>query len=115
MPPTQSARRVLVDVGAQTFTVEWSDGHVSVFPLDGLRRACPCATCRGHDQMHLPPDPMVFRLPALQHWTDVRVAPAGHIGLRITWDDGHDTGIYSWALLRAMCPCPACSSAGSTA
>ncbi len=23
----------------------------TVYPLDGLRRACPCATCQGHENM----------------------------------------------------------------
>lgn len=105
-----TARQVLIDTQAQTFTVHWADGHRSVFPLDGLRRACPCAACRGHGAMHQLPEPEVFRQPPRRRWDAVTAEAAGSIGLRLTWDDGHNTGLYSWERLRAMCPCAACSS-----
>ena len=28
--------------------------------------------------------------------------------VRITWDDGHNTGIYTFDHLRSLCPCPDC-------
>lgn len=115
MPSSPRAVRVTVDKEAQTFTIAWADGHLTSYPLDGLRRACPCAACQGHEGMNALPDPDVFRLPALMRWNEVRVEPAGAIGLRFTWDDGHNTGIYSWTRLRAMCPCDACLARRSTA
>ena len=105
-----TARQVLIDTQAQTFTVVWADGHQSVFPLDGLRQACPCAACQGHGAMHRLPAPELFRQPPRRRWENLRAEPAGSIGLRLTWDDGHNTGLYSWERLRAMCPCAACSS-----
>lgn len=106
-----TVKSVLVDVEAQTFILNWADGHQSCYPLDGLRRACPCVSCRGgHEQMGALPDPEIFHLPALQQWHAVKVEPSGSIGLRITWDDGHNTGIYTWERLRAMCLCDLCKS-----
>jgi DUF971 family protein len=32
----------------------------------------------------------------------------GSYGLRIRWSDGHDTGIYTFELLRKCCGCPRC-------
>jgi DUF971 family protein len=32
----------------------------------------------------------------------------GSYGLRIRWSDGHDTGIYTFELLRKRCGCPRC-------
>ncbi len=58
--------------------------------------------------MHLLPDPAIFRVPALVQWRRVKVEVAGSIGLRLTWDDGHNSGIYTWGRLRAMCPCDQC-------
>ena len=110
MLPTLTATRITVDVAAQTFSIEWADGHHTMYPLDGLRRACPCATCQGHSHMNELPDPEIFRLPALMQWKALKVVPGGSIGLRLIWDDGHDTGIYSWERLRAMCPCEACTA-----
>ena len=59
--------------------------------------------------MHELPDPAIFLAPALTKWGKVRVEVAGSIGLRITWDDGHNSGIYTWERLRMMCPCTICS------
>ena len=95
----------IVRVGTQ---IASRDGHVGAHPYDELRGWCPCAACQGHEHMNALPDPAIFRVPALMRWTGVQVEPAGRIGLRFTWDDGHNTGIYSWARLRAMCPCDAC-------
>lgn len=110
MNDSPAAKRVSISEGDQTFSVDWTDGHTSVFPLDGLRRACPCAGCRGgHDKMKQLPDPRVFRQPPRRRWEDVRVEAVGSYGLRITWDDGHSDGIYTWEYLRAICPCTACT------
>ena len=111
--PSTLPRRVTVSTDDQTLAVDWSDGHVSVFPLDGLRRACPCATCMGgHEYMGQLPDPVVFRLPAVMRWNDVRVEQVGSYAIRIRWDDGHDAGIHTWKRLRAICPCDECAQPG---
>ena len=111
MDRSTTPTRVTIEKEAQTFVIEWADGHRTVYPLDGLRRACPCAACQGHGNMDRLPDPEIFRVPALTRWENLRAEPAGSIGLRLIWDDGHDTGIYSWERLRAMCPCASCSPA----
>ena len=36
----------------------------------------------------------------------------GNYALRIDWSDGHSTGLYSWKLLRALCPCERCAGRG---
>ena len=105
MPDTVTCLRVTVNRERQTFHIQWSDNRDCVFPLDGLRRACPCAGCQGHEKMHELPDPEIFQLPALMRWENVKVEVAGSVGLRLTWDDGHNSGIFTWERLRAMCPC----------
>ena len=54
--------------------------------------------------MHELPDPEIFRVPSLMRWDNVKAEVAGSVGLRLHWDDGHNSGIYTWARLRAMCP-----------
>ncbi len=104
LPDELTCQRLTINKEAQTLEVQWSDGHHCIFPLDGLRRACPCAACQGHEKMHELPDPEIFRLPALMQWNNVKIEIAGSVGVRLTWDDGHNSGIYTWARLRAMCP-----------
>jgi DUF971 family protein len=37
------------------------------------------------------------------------VEAVGLFGIRPSWKDGHNTGIYGLSLLRALCPCEECS------
>ena len=38
----------------------------------------------------------------------LNVEPVGYYAIRIHWNDGHNTGIYSYDHLRAICPCSEC-------
>jgi DUF971 family protein len=86
--------------GARRVVVLWEDGHESVFPLDYLRSWCPCAMCQGHEPQ--------ARYLDLRGQELVHVEGVGNYAVSLTWQDGHSTGIYSFRLLRALCPCPAC-------
>jgi DUF971 family protein len=89
-------------------TLTWSDGHVSVYSFALLRAACPCASCRGgHENMKSEPDEAVFAtdLPDSSETRLVNVSAVGSYAISITWEDGHDYGIYNWHYLRALCPC----------
>ena len=39
------------------------------------------------------------------------VEPVGNYALNLTWQDGHNTGIYPFRQLRALCPCAECGGA----
>ena len=102
---------ITADKGARAFTITWADGHTSVYPFGLLRAACPCAACRGgHAHMGAEPDPRVFGLepPEAPENRLVNVVAVGSYALSITWEDGHDYGIYNWHYLRALCPCVEC-------
>jgi DUF971 family protein len=102
--------------GPDGLLVDWDDGHRSVYAWLHLRKNCPCAGCR--DERERPADP--FRIlsatelaprPALE---PTRMEPVGHYAYKITWNDGHDTGIYTLEHLRELCECPACRPAASS-
>lgn len=100
---------ITVDRTRQELLITWKDAHTSIYPLDSLRRACPCAACSGgHDNMGTLPDPSLFSEPPRQQWLEVTIRPVGTYAIQITWDDGHDAGIHTWERLRAICPCTAC-------
>ena len=96
--------RISVDVKMQRLNIEWADDHVSVFPLDALRQACPCTECQGNaiERITKPGWLHIFR--QKNRWQNVNVEKAGSVGLRITWDDGHSGGIYRWERLRELQP-----------
>ena len=95
---------VSVDVKMQRLNIEWADGHVSVFPLDALRQACPCAECRGNEIERITKPGVLHIFRQTNRWQDVHVEKAGSVGLRITWDDGHSGGIYRWERLWELQP-----------
>jgi DUF971 family protein len=85
---------------ARRIVLTWDDGHVSVFPLDYLRSWCPCAGCQGHA-------PTASYL-GLVDQSLTQISAVGNYALTPSWADGHDTGIYSFRMLRQLCPCEAC-------
>jgi DUF971 family protein len=90
------------------FVVVWDDGHESYYPLESLRRACPCAACSG--------EPDLFgRMSggAPQHYVPASftlrsVERIGNYALQPNWNDGHTYGIWTYDRLRAVCPCEDC-------
>jgi DUF971 family protein len=111
---------ITLDRARHELAIEWRDGHESHFPLDGLREACPCASCRGgHENMGPEHDPDLLELRPARSYEVEHIDLVGKYALQITWDDGHNAGIYTWDYLRRICPCEACeaarNAAGSTA
>ncbi|MBX5496507.1 MAG: DUF971 domain-containing protein [Bryobacteraceae bacterium] len=93
--------------------IDWKDGHRSEYPLALLRDECPCATCTGahgtppqkSNYSNSSSDPFPIFKPALKM---LSVEEVGNYALRIHWNDGHQTGIYTWEFFRRLCPCPEC-------
>ena len=87
-----------IDVAKEVgVTVTYDDGYVAQFDLVTLRQGCPCATCRnirerGEDSWPRPGSPVPLRV---EH-----AELHGAWGLKFTWNDGHDTGIFPFELLR---------------
>ena len=81
--------------------IEWSDGHKGVYPVRVLRLNCPCAACVDEwtGVRRLKPDDVPMFIMAQD------IQPVGRYALQFTWSDGHDSGIYSYGLLRQLCQC----------
>jgi DUF971 family protein len=89
--------------------IAWNDGHESVYPLDVLRAICPCVSCRGgHDKMGPQHEPDILTLTPTHSYELRDMQLVGHYALQLWWDDGHNSGIYTWSLLRRNCACDAC-------
>lgn len=84
----------------------WSDGHVGVHRLRELRAACPCAHCV--DEWS---GKRIITLNEVPLTVDIQGAePIGRYATRFRWSDGHSTGLFTFARLRASCECPACEA-----
>jgi DUF971 family protein len=100
---------IVADKQKREIIIAWSDGHESHYPFDGLRAVCPCVECRGgHAQMGQPPDPEMVRDAPVTELNLEQVEAVGAYAIQFHWSDGHWTGIYTWEMLRAACPCPIC-------
>jgi DUF971 family protein len=92
-------------------TIDWRDGHRSEYELKYLRENCPCASCTGaHGGPSLKDraataDPFQMYKPAAKISA---VEPVGNYAIRLVWNDGHSTGIYTYEHLRLICPCVEC-------
>lgn len=102
--------KVKVDKSGGTgMSVLWRDGHQSHFPFRWLRDACPCATCHeAREKEGRAPGvakskprtllPLYEAPPAPKE-----IEPVGKYALKFIWNDGHESGIYSWDYLRNTC------------
>jgi DUF971 family protein len=77
------------DSGA-LFKVTFDDGVVGALSAERLREASPSA-----DKNRQPP-------PSGQPLAIVEVEQMGNYAVRIGFNDGHNTGIYTWRLLRSL-------------
>lgn len=90
-------------------TVTWSDGRVSVYPVEYLRRKSPSAEAKAFREEQEKNPLMVLPSSASGGGSDQpfradNAELVGHYALRIEFSDGHRTGLYTWAYLREIDP-----------
>lgn len=89
----------------QHLRIDWSDGTHSVYPIALLRKLCPCAGCRAFRAEQKRTRLTVLTTPPSQGpLKAVDASLVGNYALRISFSDGHDTGIYSFDYLREIAP-----------
>ena len=81
---------------SNTLELIYSDGNYLEFPSEFLRVYSPSAEVRGHrkEQEVLQAGKRNVRLKS--------VAPVGNYALKLEFDDGHNTGIFSWDYLMSL-------------
>jgi len=87
----------LNEVGRYAVGVQWTDGHDSIFPLENLRRYCPCDDCAGTARQAVGAEGQRMR----------QFTRFGEQAVFIEWADGHET-IYTTRQLRDICRCAYC-------
>jgi DUF971 family protein len=91
--------------------IEWASGTILRYTAKRLRDACPCATCRerrrGEEErsqkqtakggLGLP----ILSAAEARPLTIDAVRPVGNYAYNIMFSDGHNSGIFTLAMLRA--------------
>ena len=82
-----------VEDGGKQLRVRFEDMFEAVLSAELLRVESPSAEVQGHgpDQKQLVTDKALVTITGME--------AVGRYAVRLTFDDGHDTGIYSWVLL----------------
>lgn len=76
---------------SRTLELQYADGQQVSLPAEFLRVHSPSAEVQGHGQPILQTGKQNVALTG--------VAPAGNYALKLVFDDGHDSGLYSWDYL----------------
>ncbi len=87
-------------------SVRWSDGVESFYPIAYLRKMSPSAEMRElRKQMNS--NPLTILPDGMSGSANIVATDAemvGNYALKITFSDGHSTGLYSWSYLREIDP-----------
>jgi DUF971 family protein len=89
--------------GENRLLIEWSDGQRRSYSFRELRDRCPCASCR--EKRSQPPAGGLLTVLSPAETRPLKVLgmkPVGSYAYSIDFSDGHDTGIYTFELLREL-------------
>lgn len=73
--------------------IRYEDGAHFELPCEYLRVYSPSAEVQGHG-----PGEEVLQI-GKEDVTITAIEPVGHYAIKLVFDDGHDTGLYSWDYL----------------
>ena len=85
-----------VDKNRRVLTVAFDDGADYALTAELLRVMSPSAEVQGHS-----PEERVT-VPGKKAVRILRIEPVGNYAARIVFDDGHNTGLFTWAYLREL-------------
>lgn len=80
----------------RVLVVTFADGACYELPCEYLRVFSPSAEVRGHGLS----EPMLVKDKQAVNIT--AITPVGNYAVKLSFDDGHDTGLYSWSFLREL-------------
>ena len=76
--------------------IAFADGACYALDFEYLRTQSPSAEVQGHG-----PGQDVLQI-AKENVSVVALEPVGRYAVKIVFDDGHDSGLYTWAYLRTL-------------
>jgi DUF971 family protein len=88
-----AATELRLNKAERVLEVAFDDGARFRFPAEFLRVESPSAEVQGHG----PGQRQVIA--GRRHVGIIGIEPVGHYAVRLTFDDLHDTGIFSWDYL----------------
>lgn len=95
-PAPKIPTKIRVREGGREMHLEYDDDEIAILSAEYLRVESPSAEVKGHAGVggELPVGKRAVKI--------VAVNPVGHYAISIQFDDGHDSGIYTWEYLRHL-------------
>jgi DUF971 family protein len=87
---------IVLNRAQRVLRVSFDDGADFALPAEYLRVESPSAEVQGHG----PQQKQV--VPGKRNVAITSIEPVGNYAVRLLFDDGHDTGIYSWDYLHEL-------------
>jgi DUF971 family protein len=81
---------------SRVLEVTFDDGQCFALPFEYLRVYSPSAEVRGHGAGQ-----ETLQI-GKQSVAITKVEPVGHYAVRLVFDDGHDSGLYTWPYLHEL-------------
>ena len=96
------AVKEIYQIDEVTLGITWTDNNESKLNVIELRKKCPCASCVDEQtgQRILKPESVSPQTRPLE------INSVGRYACVISFDDGHNTGIYSFKYLRKLSHLP---------
>ncbi|MDY6942280.1 MAG: DUF971 domain-containing protein [Pseudomonadota bacterium] len=91
--PTPRPTRITLHQRSRLLEVAFDTGETFSMSCEYLRVFSPSAEVRGHG-----PGQEVLQI-GKENVNITRIDPVGHYAVRLHFDDGHHTGLYSWSVL----------------
>jgi DUF971 family protein len=89
-------KELRVSKDRKLLTVSFPDSSPYELPAEMLRVLSPSAEVQGHS-----PEQRVT-VPGKRNVAILKIEPVGNYAVRITFDDFHDTGIFTWSYLQEL-------------
>ena len=86
----------------ENLLIKWDDKSESRINLKYLRDECPCANCKGETILLKTYRPSKLQTTNPDMYKIKNIETVGGYAVRISWQDGHNTGIYSWEYLKRL-------------
>ena len=88
---------------AVTYHLKFDNGFESLITSKYLRDNCPCAICSGEEVLlhkfvpdkSIPVSEKGYLLSGAEN--------VGNYAIKLSWHDGHNSGIYTWEYLQKLC------------
>ncbi len=87
---------IILHQKSRTLEIAFDDGVRFQLPFEFLRVMSPSAEVRGHG-----PGQEVLQV-GKRNVLLTDIEPVGSYALKLTFDDGHDSGLYSWQYLHKL-------------